>query len=298
MKENEYTIMIVTPTYNRAYILGNLYQSLLKQTKKDFYWMIVDDGSTDNTEVLVKEWIIDNKIQIQYLKIENSGKSAAINCALDVAKGKLFFCVDSDDYLNDMAIEKILENYEKLDSGLIGMVAGMRNYRTNEPVTIFGGKRNTGKLKELYDVNEISGDTALIYKMEIITKYRFPQFENEKFVPENYLRDLLDREGELYIIKEYICMIDYLQDGYTKKIKKTIFENPNGYYAYISQRLRFDKGFFCVFFDNIRCVSINMVRKQRNILLGTRSSCFLFLVIPLAVLYYMTTFYRYEKNKK
>lgn len=113
MKENEYTIMIVTPTYNRAYILGNLYQSLLKQTKKDFYWMIVDDGSTDNTEVLVKEWIIDNKIQIQYLKIENSGKSAAINCALDVAKGKLFFCVDSDDYLNDMAIEKILENYEK-----------------------------------------------------------------------------------------------------------------------------------------------------------------------------------------
>lgn len=290
MKEKEYMITIFTPTYNRAYILGNLYQSLLKQTKKDFYWLIIDDGSSDNTNYIVEEWITDAKIEIEYFRIENSGKAAAMNFALDIAKGKLFFCVDSDDYLSDDAIEKILKCYVNLDSSFIGILAGRKNYRTNEVITKFRCKKCFGKLRELYNKKEISGDTALIYKTNLIKKYRFPVIDNEKFIPESYLYDLLDHDGALYILAEYIYMGDYLKDGYTKKIKKIISENPNGYYTYISQRLKLEKGFFNIFFDNIRCITINIVRKQNNILVGTRNKILAFFAILPAVIYYMKSY--------
>lgn len=296
MKNKEYTITIFTPTYNRGYILMNLYQSLLQQTKKDFYWLIVDDGSSDNTKDMVKEWMVDNKIKIEYFYIENAGKAAAMNFALGVASGKLFFCVDSDDYLSDDAIEKILRCYTDLNSSYVGILAGRKNYRTNEVITKFKGRRHSGKLRELYNKREISGDTALIYKTSLIKKYRFPVFENEKFIPESYLYDLLDKEGELYLLEEYIYMGDYLKDGYTGKIKEIIFKNPNGYYAYIAQRLQLENDFLHIFFDNIRCVSINMVRKQKNILIGTRQKWLMFLVLPLAVIYYLKTFHWYEKE--
>lgn len=297
MKEDKFTIAIFTPTYNRAYILENLYNSLLRQTIKDFYWLIIDDGSTDNTEDMVKGWISDSKIHIEYYKIKNSGKAAAMNFALDIIKGKLFFGVDSDDYLKDDAIEKIIRCYDNLDKDMIGMLAGMQNFRTNEPVTRYKGKKHRGKVKEVYDIKEISGDAALIYKTEIVKKYRFPVFEGEKFVPESYFWDLLDQEGDIYILKEYICMVDYLEDGYTHKIKKVIFENPEGYYAYIEKRIKLDTSFYKIFCDNIRCVSINMVRKQKNFLQGTKPSIFLILEVPLAALYYMVTFYQYEHKR-
>ena len=102
-------ITVFTPTYNRAYIISNLYNSLCRQTFKDFEWLIVDDGSTDNTEELVNKWINDanSGFSIRYFKKENGGKPSAINYGVDCAEGELFFTVDSDDYLTDDALEKI-----------------------------------------------------------------------------------------------------------------------------------------------------------------------------------------------
>lgn len=296
MVENEYTLTIFTPTYNRGYILEQLYESLLRQSVKDFYWLIVDDGSTDSTEDIVKRWIQDGKIEIEYHKVKNSGKAAAMNIGLDVARGQLFFCVDSDDYLNDDAVEKIVECFQRLEKSNIGILAAKGNYKTNELITKFNGKLQAGKLNELYRKNKISGDTALIYKTEIMKKYRFPIFSGEKFVPEAYLYDLMDQEGELLILPEVIYFVDYLEDGYTGRIKKIIFDNPNGYYAYISQRLKLEDDIKSIFFDDIRCVSINMVRKKKDIFTGTKKKYLLVLAAPLAVVYYMKTFYRYKKD--
>ena len=66
----EKILTIFTPTYNRGYIIGKLYDSLLSQTNKNFKWLIVDDGSSDNTEVLVKSWIAEGKIEIKYINSE------------------------------------------------------------------------------------------------------------------------------------------------------------------------------------------------------------------------------------
>ena len=107
-------ITVFTPTYNRAYILPRLYKSLLRQTNKQFEWIIVDDGSTDNTEEKVNNWIKENKIKIKYYKQENQGKMIAHNKGVEKSEGELFVCVDSDDYLTDNAIEIITKKWLKV----------------------------------------------------------------------------------------------------------------------------------------------------------------------------------------
>ena len=121
-------ITVFTPTYNRGYAIEKLYRSLQRQSFKDFEWLIVDDGSTDNSEELIKNWICEeNDFPIRYYKQENGGKCRAINRGLDLACGKLFFTVDSDDYLTDNALERInyWENTIANQPGFCG-VAGNR----------------------------------------------------------------------------------------------------------------------------------------------------------------------------
>src|SRR5690606_8327144 len=99
-------ITIFTATYNRAYTLPTLYNSLLRQINFDFEWLIIDDGSTDNTEKLVKDWSTrNNPFKIRYIKNRNGGKPRAINKAVELANTPYLFILDSDDYLTDDAVE-------------------------------------------------------------------------------------------------------------------------------------------------------------------------------------------------
>ena len=119
---SEQKVTVFTPAYNRAYTLGRLYESLLKQTDKRFCWLIVDDGSTDQTEELVSNWIKENRIDIEYYKQENQGKPAAHNTGVELTKTELFTCVDSDDYLTDNAVGEILNAWERKTDGCIGIL--------------------------------------------------------------------------------------------------------------------------------------------------------------------------------
>ena len=101
-------ITVFTPTYNRAYIIKNLFNSLKNQTFQNFEWIIVDDGSTDNTEEVVKEWLNESLFfKIKYHKQKNGGKHTAINKGLELASGDVFFIIDSDDYITNDALFKI-----------------------------------------------------------------------------------------------------------------------------------------------------------------------------------------------
>ena len=121
-------ITVFTPTYNRAYIIETLYRSLQRQSFRDFEWLIVDDGSSDNTEEVVARWQLEgNDFPIRYYKKENGGKCRAINYGVDRAQGKLFFNVDSDDYLTDDALEKVAAWVETLprDGSFCGVVGNL-----------------------------------------------------------------------------------------------------------------------------------------------------------------------------
>src|SRR5699024_9510778 len=130
---------VVTPTYNRAYIIKKCYDSLVKQTNQSFTWLVVDDGSTDDTEELIKQLKKEKLINIEYIKKENGGKASALNVAFDYLMTKYWVCLDSDDYFADDAIEIALDQLNIIDNNerFCGILA-LRNYTSGE---VFGEKR-------------------------------------------------------------------------------------------------------------------------------------------------------------
>ena len=119
------TITIFTPTFNRAFCLGNCYNSLLRQTSKDFKWLIIDDGSSDDTKDLVDRWILEGKIEIQYQYQENQGMHGGHNTAYSLIETELNVCIDSDDFMPDDAVENILILWKNrdLNENLAGIIA-------------------------------------------------------------------------------------------------------------------------------------------------------------------------------
>ena len=131
------TLTIFTPTYNRAYTLHLGYEALSRQTCKDFIWLIVDDGSTDDTLEWVEKWIAERKIDIRYHYQENQGMHAAHNTAYRLIDTELNTCVDSDDYMPDDAVEKIITFWNahgsKEVAGIIGLDADFQGNLIGTP---------------------------------------------------------------------------------------------------------------------------------------------------------------------
>lgn len=210
-------ITVFTPTYNRAYILPNLYESLKRQTSSDFEWVVVDDGSTDNTEELLKEWLPESPFSIRYYKQENGGKHRAINRGVKEAKGELFFIVDSDDFLTDFAIEEIYKRYEKIKNDVtIAGVCGMKIYPS--------GKRVGGDVEfdsvccSLFDFRYkygVHGDIAEVYRTSILRQYPFPDISGEKFCSETLVWCAIAKRYKILFFNIGIYVCDYLTDGLT-----------------------------------------------------------------------------------
>ena len=217
-------ITIFTPSYNRKDKLSSLYNSLEKQSCKDFVWLIVDDGSDDGTDSYIKSLMNGSSFTIEYHFQKNSGKTAAHNKGVELTKTCLFTCVDSDDLLTPDCIEKIKKKWLDNHEGIIGILA----FCSQTKMTRKRKPRET-TLQQAYRKFKMRGDTMLIYLTETISKFRFPIIDGEKFVPENYLYDLLDIEGNLLLLPEVIYIRDYCSDGYTKNMSKLIKTNPLGY---------------------------------------------------------------------
>lgn len=263
-------ITIFTPTYNRATTLVNLYESLIRQTNKDFLWLIVDDGSTDNTEEIVDRWVNEKIIEIKYFKQDNQGKSMAHNKGVELTETELFTCVDSDDYLTDNAVEEICNCWKvanDTNSGILAFKATESTTvtRINKKIKSDNGYINT-TLRAAYNNLGLVGDTMLIFRTSIISKYSFPYFEGEKFVPESYLYDLIDNDGNLIVLEKALYICEYLEDGYTNNMAKLLKNNPKGYLAYINQRLAIDETFKDKFWDSIRYVAMAISNKENKII--------------------------------
>ena len=261
-------LTVCTPTYNRAHTLPRLYESLTRQTSQDFEWLVVDDGSVDSTRELVDGWIAESRIKVRYVYKDNGGKPSAHNLGVRMTAGELFFCVDSDDYLTDNAVEVIKNNSEKLTEETVGMIL-YRFFPNGESITkLEDTEVFSFTLKDGYDKHGLVGDTALIFKSEVIGRFEFPSFDGEKFIPEGYIYDRIDKCGNLLVVREKIYVCEYLGDGYTANMKRVLYKNPNGYFAYIENRLRIDRGIKHKFLDSVRYMAMaiahNKPRKIRG----------------------------------
>lgn len=281
-------LTIFTPTYNRAYILPELYRSLCNQTSNSFKWVVVDDGSTDGTEKIVRCWIEEKKIEIIYFKQENQGKAVAHNKGVELADTRLFTCVDSDDRLTPQAVEIIGNSWNEAEARrCIGILCYKGRIAGGE-MTVCKEKVETSTLREAYRKHGLSGDTMLIYRTDIVSKYKFPHFEGEKFVPESYLYDLIDQNGELYFLHKVLYLADYLEDGYTQNMRKIIKNNPQGYLAYIIHRMKLDESIKEKCIDTIKFIAVSkcLEIKRRDIINKSEYPMITFIVYPLGFLFY------------
>lgn len=235
-------ITVFTPTYNRAYIIEKLYRSLQSQTISDFEWLIIDDGSTDKTKELFDTWMKENnKFPIRYYKVENGGKHRAINKATDLAQGKLFFIVDSDDHLTEDALETIIRWADGIPIGekYCG-ISGNRGNNIKEFIgtTFIGEYIDATSLER--KLNNISGDKAEVFYTEILRRYKFEEINGENFITEATVWDRMAYDGyKIRWFNKVIYICDYLEDGLTNNLKEIFSKNPKGTAIYINQQIKF-----------------------------------------------------------
>jgi len=234
------SVTIVTPTFNRGYIINQLYDSLVHQTCKDFEWLVIDDGSNDNTEELFKSYLSKSyEFTIEYIKQPNGGKHRALNKALELAKGKLFFIVDSDDRLMPDAIEKVVNWANSIDDPNLGGIVGLRGRSANEPHgTSFLGNYLDISYLERSDHN-IDGDKAEIFFTNKLNQYRFKEFDQETFLTEATLWLDFGFKYKMRYYNEIIYIGDYLNDGLSANIVEINAKTPKGTAFYIRQKIKY-----------------------------------------------------------
>lgn len=223
-------VTILTPSYNRSYTLKKLYNSLLNQTSKNFEWLVVDDGSSDDTEELLTNFINEKKITIHYIKKENGGKHTAINLGVQKITTEMTFIVDSDDFLTNDSIENICYYYEKYKHDQT--ICGFSFLRGNLSNDIIGDKYYKDEFISNYIEYRINkkvlGDKAEVYYTDILKKYPFPVYKGEKFLSEDVVWIEIAKKYDTLYINKVIYNCEYLGDGLTANDKKIKFSSPLG----------------------------------------------------------------------
>lgn len=221
-------ITIFTPTYNRAYILPKLYESLCNQTCRDFEWVVVDDGSTDETKELFDVWLTSTDLTVRYIQQENGGKHRAINRGVREAKGDLFFIVDSDDQLASFAVERILFHYKHIKNN--PKFAGLSGLRAHFSGDTIGTSPDFGILDcSNFDIDykyKFKGDMAEVFLTKVLKEYPFPEIPNERFCPEILVWNRIALKYNLRYFSEKMYLCDYLPDGLTAAITRVRMQSP------------------------------------------------------------------------
>lgn len=221
-------LTVCTPAFNRAHTLNSLYKSLLAQTCKDFDWLIIDDGSSDDTRKVVEEFIAENKIPIRYLYKENGGKHSALNVAFREVKAELLFIVDSDDVLTPDAIETILKDWDAVrDKNLCG-ISYLRGYDAERVIGDMHPQDHAiDNFINLRYNRGIGGDKAEVWRTECLRDFQFPEYPGERFISESVAWIYLAKRWDMLEVNKIIYITEYLEGGLSKTGRRLRFQCPN-----------------------------------------------------------------------
>ena len=288
---------IFTPTFNRKELLEKLYKSLQKQTYKDFEWLIVDDGSADGTKEKAEEFLNEKKLDIKYYFKENGGKQRAYNFATDKANGELFICLDSDDEYVENGLETILKYWEKYEknSDIAGM-GYLSTYPDGEVIgSIFPEKEMISTQFDIYNKYGVKGDKGLMFRTEIIKKYKFPVFDDEKFITEAVVYNRICEKYKMVYVNEKIEIKEYQEDGLTAKYNNLLLRNPKGQALYHNEINSQNLSFKQKILNNAVYYKFCKVAGYKFGKIFKENKNKLFLIFALGIGEYM---WQKEKNKK
>ena len=293
------TLTIFTPAYNRAHTIDRTYQSLIRQTCKDFLWLIVDDGSTDGTKKLVEGWIRENKIPISYIYQENQGMHGAHNTAYKNITTELNTCIDSDDWMPHDAVEKIInawkehrhENY----AGIIGLdqTADGKLIGTNFPENL---KETT--LQGFYEAGG-QGDKKLVYRTDIIKQYpEYPLFKGERYVGLAYKYMLIDQDWKLITLNEPLVTVEYQLEGSSFSMYRQYWNNPKGFAFFRKTEMICTKSLKRQFIVCAHYVSSSIISKNWGFIKESPKKMMTIIATPLGLCLYLFIRRKVKKNKK
>lgn len=235
-------ITVFTPTNNRRNCIHRCYESLQRQTSFNFEWLIIDDGSTDNTEELIRVWQAEeNRFKIRYYYKENGGLHTGYNKGVELAETELFVCIDSDDWMPDDAIATIERIWKEVsDKGYVGIM-GIDCYEDGRCVgAAFPEHVNEMFLYEKLTKYKIPGDKKMIHRTELLKKVApMPTFPGEKFFNPSYMMYQLDQFGKLYVTNDCFCIVDYQPDGMSSNFYKQLRNSPRSFAETRKLYLRF-----------------------------------------------------------
>ena len=280
--DNRIRLTIFTPAYNRAHTLPRTYESLLQQDCKEFIWLIVDDGSQDNTAELVRQWQSqDNGFEIRYIYKENGGMHTAHNTAYENIDTELNTCIDSDDRLAAGAVRKILTKWESVrDRGYAGIIGLDSDFDGH----IIGkgfpeGMTETSVIG--YYAAGGSGDKKLVYRTEIINKYpSYPVFEGEKYVALSYKYRLIDQDYKMAVLDEILCNVEYQPDGSSNTMWRQYLKNPKGWAFWRKVCMQYPISRKRMVVDCINYVSSSLLYKNRRFIAESPRKLLTILCIP------------------
>lgn len=292
-------LTVFTPTFNRAYTLHKCYESLKRQTNKEFVWLIIDDGSTDNTKELVDKWIKEEKVEIRYHYQRNQGMHGAHNTAYELIDTEINTCIDSDDYMTDDAVEKIINFWnENRERGLGGFVA-LDAYTNGE---IIGTKLpkdiNETRYFDIYNNFGVKGDKKFIYRSDLTKLYPYPIFEGEKYVSLAYKYAKLDDNCKLGLMNEIVCIVEYMEDGSSLNMLKQYRRNPKGFSFIRIENMKNPRiSTKNKFKECIHYISSSIMDKNKEFLKETPEKLLTIMAIPLGISLYLYIMMKTSKKQ-
>lgn len=298
-------LTIFTATYNRAHLIHKLYESLKKQNNSDFEWLVVDDGSVDNTAELFDKWINEkNTFKIRYYYQENQGLIRALNKGVSLAKGEFFAKIDSDDYVTDdycSCVFQWLDEIENVEN--IYAVGGVKVKTDGTPLkgvwpfvsTETGFVDATDLERAKYNLD---ADMSEAWRTEVLRKHPFPVWHNEKFAPEQLVLHDIALKGlkiRWHAVPLVVC--EYQEGGLTLGASKLEKENPMGYAMMYNQKLKINTSFKRNLFDAMQMTALTIYAGNYSYLKQSNNKLATILTLPFGILLSVRRKIQYSKIK-
>ena len=281
-------LTIFTPTYNRGYTINKCYESLKRQTDKNFKWLVIDDGSTDNTKDLIMKWKEEADFEITYVYKKNGGMHTAHNTAYEIIDTELNVCIDSDDYLTDDAVEIIVNEWQQVRSDKLAGIGALDIFESGEVIGIkFPNDLKQAKYFDIYNKHGVYGDKKFVYRTDLIKKFPYPEYEGEKYVGLDYKYKKLDENYELALVNKSICVVEYMEDGSSMNMLNQYRKNPKGWCFFRLENLKIEKSSLKYKFKEcMHYVSSSIMSKNKNFISKSPQKLLTIISIPFGLALY------------
>lgn len=291
-------ITVFTPTYNRADLLTRVYDSLCRQTSTNFKWIIVDDGSNDNTKELCDRFINkETRFNIKYIYKENGGLHTTYNTVVPLLDTELLTCLESDDYFVDDAIEQIEKLWNSNKTSEITGIITLCKYQNGKIIGDFFQDNVTSTY--FYNHTEkAKGDKQFVLRTDLL-KAIFPQkvYYGERYFDPKYSFYELDKYGKFIVSNKITVVAEYVDGGLTKTMFEQYYNSPNSFIELRKLYMELpNRSVFYLLRQNIHYVSSCIIAGK--LLKGIKESKNKFYTLLCLIPGFLLSIYIKLKNKK